>query len=44
MGSVPTIDLTPWYEGTAADRTNVARQLDEALQTVGFLLVTGHGV
>jgi len=42
--SVPTIDLTPWYEGTAADRADVARQLDEALQTVGFFLVTGHGV
>src|SRR6195952_5162087 len=44
MGSVPTIDLTPWYEGTPDTRADVARQLDEALQTVGFFLVTGHGV
>ncbi len=44
MGSVPTIDLTPWFEGTAAGRAEVARQMDRALQSVGFFLVTGHGV
>lgn len=40
--SVPTIDLTPWLNGT--DRAGVAAQVDAALQDVGFLLVTGHGV
>lgn len=44
MGSVPTIDLTPWFEGTPAGRAEVAHELDEALQSVGFFLVTGHGV
>jgi isopenicillin N synthase-like dioxygenase len=44
MGSVPTIDLTPWFEGSPAGRAAVAEQMDRALQSVGFFLVTGHGV
>jgi isopenicillin N synthase-like dioxygenase len=44
MGSVPTIDLTPWFEGTDEGRRAVAAQMDSALQSVGFFLVTGHGV
>ena len=42
MGSVPIIDLTPWFDGSG--REEVARQVDEALQSVGFFLVIGHGV
>ena len=41
---VPLIDLTPWFRGDAADRADVARQVDQALRTSGFLLITGHGV
>jgi isopenicillin N synthase-like dioxygenase len=44
MSSVPIIDLLPWFEGTRANRSAVAAQVDAALQGVGFLLVTGHGV
>ena len=44
MGSVPTIDLTPWFDGTPAGRAAVAEQMDAALQSVGFFLLTGHGV
>lgn len=44
MGSVPTIDLTPWFDGSATGRAAVAREMDEALRSVGFFLVTGHGV
>ena len=44
MGSVPTIDLTPWFAGTERDRRAVADQVDQALQSVGFFLLTGHGV
>ncbi len=44
MEHVPTIDLTPWFEGTPEGRASVARQVDDALSRVGFLLVTGHGV
>jgi isopenicillin N synthase-like dioxygenase len=39
---VPSIDLRPWFDGS--DRAGVARQVDDALRTAGFLLVTGHGV
>jgi isopenicillin N synthase-like dioxygenase len=44
MGSVPTIDLAPWFEGTPDGKTAVAAQMDAALQSVGFFLVKGHGV
>ena len=42
MSHVPVIDIAPWLDGT--DRASVARQVDAALQSVGFFLVTGHGV
>lgn len=42
--AVPIIDLTPWFAGDAARRAEVAAAVDAALQEVGFLLVTGHGV
>ncbi|MGR6972002.1 isopenicillin N synthase family dioxygenase [Streptomyces cynarae] len=41
---IPTIDLRPWLHGDTAARARTARTVDEALQTAGFLLVTGHGV
>ncbi|HWC83366.1 MAG TPA: 2-oxoglutarate and iron-dependent oxygenase domain-containing protein [Pseudonocardiaceae bacterium] len=41
---VPVIDLTPWFSGDPAGRAAVAEQVDHALRTAGFLLVTGHGV
>lgn len=44
MGSVPVIDLSPWFGGDDAARAGVAAAVDAALQDVGFLLVTGHGV
>ncbi|MGW4637641.1 isopenicillin N synthase family dioxygenase [Sphaerisporangium sp. NPDC004334] len=44
MKTVPIIDLTPWFQGGAADRAQVAGQVDQALREIGFLLVTGHGV
>ena len=47
--AVPSIDLTPWVgeeQGPEADaaRARVARELDEACRTVGFVQVLGHGV
>jgi isopenicillin N synthase-like dioxygenase len=42
--NVPIIDLTPWFEGGADGRAAVAKQVDAALQDVGFFLVTGHHV
>jgi isopenicillin N synthase-like dioxygenase len=46
--SVPVLDLTPWYSGDTDDgpaaRAALVEQVDTALSSVGFLLVTGHGV
>jgi len=42
MLDVPVIDLTSWVDGT--DRARVAAAVDEALSSVGFFLLTGHGV
>jgi isopenicillin N synthase-like dioxygenase len=41
---VPVIDLEPWFRGDQPARAGVAAQVDEALQSVGFFLITGHGV
>ncbi|MEV4438863.1 2-oxoglutarate and iron-dependent oxygenase domain-containing protein [Streptomyces sp. NPDC049577] len=41
---IPVIDLERWTAGTPADRGRLAEEVDQALQTTGFLLVTGHGV
>jgi len=44
--SVPILDLSPWYADTTDTdgRAALAAQLDAALSSVGFLLITGHGV
>ena len=42
--SVPVIDIAPWFNGGPAERAAVAAEVDGALQSVGFFLVTGHGV
>ncbi len=39
---VPLVDLTPWFDGS--DQASVARAVDQALTSVGFFLVTAHGV
>jgi isopenicillin N synthase-like dioxygenase len=44
MGHVPVIDISPWFSGDPAARREVAAQVDAALTSVGFMLVTGHGV
>ncbi|MFF1809845.1 isopenicillin N synthase family dioxygenase [Streptomyces sp. NPDC058251] len=41
---IPTIDLRPWLSGDPEARADIARTVDRALQSAGFLLVTGHGV
>ncbi|MDT4902169.1 MAG: hypothetical protein QOH52_185 [Pseudonocardiales bacterium] len=42
--SVPIIDLEPWFYGEVGERAEVAAAVDAALRSVGFLLVTGHGM
>lgn len=41
---IPLVDVLPWFAGDTDDRREIARQVDEALQQYGFMLVTGHGV
>jgi isopenicillin N synthase-like dioxygenase len=38
------IDLKPWFGGDEQARAAVAAQVDQALRSVGFFLITGHGV
>ena len=42
MHDVPLVDLAHWLDGS--DREGVAGAVDEALTSVGFFLVTGHGI
>jgi isopenicillin N synthase-like dioxygenase len=44
MPSVPVIDLTGWFGPDEEARADVAAQVDAALRSVGFFLITGHGV
>jgi len=42
---VPAIDITPYVvSGTPEERAAVARAVDEASRTVGFMQILGHGV
>jgi isopenicillin N synthase-like dioxygenase len=38
------IDLTPWRTGDEQARSAVAAEVDAALRSVGFFLLSGHGV
>lgn len=42
---VPSIDITPYVTSGAADeRAEVARAVDAACRTVGFMQILGHGI
>jgi isopenicillin N synthase-like dioxygenase len=40
--SVPVIDLSPFRSG--ADKAGVVHAVRRACETIGFLVVSGHGV
>lgn len=43
--SVPSIDITPYVgPGTDPERAEVARAIDDACRTVGFMQILGHGI
>ncbi len=42
--SIPVIDLSPYLDGGASGKQQVARAVDRACRDLGFLTVTGHGV
>lgn len=41
---VPIIDIAPAFSGSLPDRTALGKAIDEAVQSVGFFVITGHGV
>lgn len=41
---IPLIDLNRWRTGDATERRSLTKDVDHALQTSGFLLLSGHGV
>lgn len=44
MTTVPVIDLDGFVGGDDDLRRGIARRIDDACRTVGFLTVTGHGI
>jgi isopenicillin N synthase-like dioxygenase len=44
MHSVPVIDVGPLRRGDPAERRAVARAVGDACRSIGFLVITGHGV
>lgn len=44
METIPVLDLSAWFGGDKARRSELARALDAACHTYGFLQVIGHGV
>jgi isopenicillin N synthase-like dioxygenase len=42
--TVPTVDISTWIDGSEADRSAIAAQVDDACRTFGFLKIAGHGV
>jgi isopenicillin N synthase-like dioxygenase len=41
---VPVLDVAPFRTGDAAARRAVAAQVGRAIEEIGFLVITGHGV
>ncbi len=41
---VPTVDLSGWANGDLAARASIAREIDNACRTVGFIQIVGHGI
>jgi isopenicillin N synthase-like dioxygenase len=44
LAEIPTIDFTPFREGGAAGRAQVAEEIREACERIGFFNLSGHGV
>src|SRR3984885_15386763 len=44
MNRIPGIDSGPFLNGSAKDQETVARQVDHACSSIGFLIISGHGV
>jgi hypothetical protein len=43
-GTVPVIDISAYFGGSESDKQRIAQEIGEACRTIGFLLITGHGI
>lgn len=41
---IPIIDIAPYFSGSDEAKRTVARQIDSACRSAGFLVIKGHGV
>lgn len=44
MALVPIVDLRPWFGGSDAEQRAVAREVDHACRTLGFMQIIGHPI
>ncbi len=44
MDSIPVIDIAPFRNGSAQQQQAVAKEVADACASLGFLIVSGHGV
>jgi isopenicillin N synthase-like dioxygenase len=42
--TVPTIDMSGWATSDHEARREIARSVNEAASTVGFMQIVGHGI
>ncbi len=42
--TIPVIDIAALREGTAASKRQVAHEVRTACETIGFLIISGHGI
>lgn len=44
MDQVPAIDIEPFLKGTGSEKRTVAEAFADAAETIGFVVISGHGV
>ncbi|QXM25425.1 2-oxoglutarate and iron-dependent oxygenase domain-containing protein [Elioraea tepida] len=44
LRDVPVIDIAPFRTGDAAAKRRVAAEVGRAVDGIGFLVITGHGI
>lgn len=42
--AIPVIDIASFFNGTDSDKQSVANAMQEACESLGFLVIAGHGV
>ena len=42
--AIPAIDIAPFLSGNTADKAHVAREVAKAAQSIGFVVLSGHGI